>query len=423
MPFNIGLTGLNAAASGLDVTGNNIANVDTTGFKQSRAEFGDIFAHTFTTVSKTAIGQGVRVLSVSQLFSQGSIKLTGNGLDLAVNGEGFFVLKDTDDSVVYSRAGEYQVNREGYVVNNSGQRLQGYEPVDPNDTDTTFNVGTLSDIQLTTGEAQPKATTEINALVNLTSDAEPPVNPLAAGDIDPAPDQYNFSTSVTVYDSLGTPRMATTYFVKTPNQLEWEVFVGMEDDANPGQTTLISGPDTITFTSQGEVVTPAEITIQYPGPAPATFNNGANALDMTLDLAGSTQYGVKYSVNDLNQNGWTTGRLSGIDIDETGRVFARFTNGQSEILSQVALANFTNPQGLVQLGNNNWAETFAAGDPVYGAPMTGDLGGIEAGALEQSNVDLTEELVDLIVGQRNYQANAKTIQTADAITQTIINIR
>lgn len=480
MPFNIGVTGLNAAAADLKVTGNNIANVETTGFKESRAEFGDIFASTFANVSKTAIGQGARVLSVTQLFKQGNIELTGNGLDLAISGEGFFVLKDTDESRVFTRAGEFQVDREGYIVNNQGQKLQGYEPVDPEDTDTTFNVGTMTDIQLLTGDAKPQATTEVEALVNLRSDAELPETDWSSlGDPweNPSPTMYNFSTSVTVYDSLGTPRTATMYFVKPPDTgdddgdgntdepapLKWEVYVGMADasgnisSASPGSVdaagtetdgTGRNGSSVLTFSPEGELVeindqaiadTGEKLQLLYPNDgtdprAPEQFPNGAYAIGdtanpqaegrlATLDLNNSTQYGVKYSVNDMTQDGFTTGRLAGIDIDETGRVFARFTNGQSQILSQVALANFTNPQGLAQLGSNNWAETYAAGDPVYGAPATGDLGQIEAGSLETSNVDLAEELVDLITGQRNYQANAKTIQTADAITQTLINLR
>ena len=450
MPFNIGLTGLNAASADLNVTGNNIANVETTGFKESRAEFGDIFSSTFANVSKTAIGQGARVLSVTQLFKQGDIELTGNGLDLAISGEGFFVLKDTDGSRVFTRAGEYQVDRDGYIVNNQGQNLQGYEPFDRFDTDTAFNVGTMTDIQLITADAAPKATTEIEALVNLRSDAEPPdaawPTPIAPATTwaNPEPTMYNFSTSVTTYDSLGTPRTATMYFVK-PNQatgdpepLKWDVYVGMEADDGSGDIVQALDRRTMGFTNEGQIsYFGPHIAVGFPAPTttapfeqPFTFpdggdfaDNGAAQLTMDLNFDGTTQYGVKYSVNDLNQDGFTTGRLAGIDIDQTGRVFARFTNGQSEILSQVAMANFTNPQGLAQLGSNNWAETFAAGDPVYGAPATGNLGQIEAGALETSNVDLSEELVDLITGQRNYQANAKTIQTADAITQTLINIR
>lgn len=436
MPFNIGVTGLKAAAADLEVTGNNIANVETTGFKQSRAEFGDIFSSTFANVSKTAIGQGVRVLSVSQLFKQGNIELTGNGLDLANNGEGFFVLKNNDGSRVYSRAGEYQVDREGYIVTNMGQRLQGYNPVDPDDSDTTFNVGTMSDIQLVTGDAPPSATTEIEALVNLRSDADPPDNTTWNWSNIEA-NMYNFSTSVTVYDSLGTPRTATMYFTKpadasgNPVALEWDVRVGMPDasgNMTPAAGGAAGAATRLSFSREGELQTlggsavpPAKLAIRYPNTG--NLPNGANPIVATLDFDNSTQYGTRYSVNNLTQNGYTTGRLSAIDVDRTGRVFARFTNGQSRILSQLAMANFDNPQGLARLGSNNWAETFAAGDPIYGAPGTGDLGQIESGSLETSNVDLADELVDLITGQRNYQANAKTIQTADAITQTLINLR
>lgn len=431
MPFNIGLSGLNAASADLRVTGNNIANAGTTGFKNSRAEFGDVFSQSYATISKTAIGSGVRLLSVSQLFGQGTIEFTQNGLDLAINGEGFFVLKDTDGSRVYSRAGEFQVDRDGYLVNNTGQNLQGFSPIDTGDINTEFNTGELNDIQIVTGDSPPQATSDIEALVNLRSDAEPP--PIEFewpedGETRPDPDMYNFSTSVTLYDSLGTPRTLTMYFVRGEDPLEWEMYAGMENTDGVMENASEEEPNTLTFDANGvlvdvngEEIPGGTILIDFPG---GEFeDNGALQMNAALDFRGTTQYGEAYSVNELTQNGYTTGRLAGVDIDESGVVFARFTNGQSQVLAQLALGNFTNPQGLTQLGDNNWAEAFAAGDPLFGAPATGDLGQIQSGGLESSNVDLAGELVNLITAQRNFQANAQTIQTADAITQTIINIR
>ncbi|WP_018140943.1 flagellar hook protein FlgE [Thioalkalivibrio sp. ALJ7] len=410
MPFNIGLSGLNAAQADLQTTGNNVSNSGTTGFKRSRAEFGDVFAQSFGGISQTAIGSGTRLHAVTQQFSQGRTEFTENGLDLAIQGEGFFVLND-QGTRAYTRAGAFQVSRDGFLENSQGQQLQGYPPQDANSSDPNFNTGQLEDIRLQTGAAPPRATTSVEALLNLRSDAEePPVAPFDLGD----PDTYNFSTSLTVYDSLGTSRDASIYFVKGANELEWTAHVAVDGEAYDSFD--------LTFDGSGALDTvlpdPAEVTV----PA-GTFGNGAEELVFEMDFAGTTQYGGDFAVNDLGQDGFASGRLTGVDIDDSGVVFARFTNGQSTVLGQVAMANFTNPQGLEQLGDNNWAETFAAGEPVFAAPGTGNLGTIQAGALEASNVDIAQELVKLITAQRNFQANAQTISTADQVTQTIINIR
>ncbi|WP_018878982.1 flagellar hook protein FlgE [Thioalkalivibrio sp. ALE9] len=410
MPFNIGLSGLNAAQADLQTTGNNVSNSGTTGFKRSRAEFGDVFAQSFGGISQTAIGSGTRLQAVTQQFSQGRTEFTENGLDLAINGEGFFVLND-QGSTVYTRAGEFQVNRDGFLVNNQGQQLQGYPPQDPNTADPNFNTGQLEDIRLQTGAAPPRATTSVEALLNLRSDAEePPVAPFDLTD----PETYNFSTSLTLYDSLGTSRDASIYFVKGANDLEWTAHVGVDGQEYESFDLTFDGSGALADVQPD----PAQVTVPS-----ADLGNGAEDLVFEMDFGGTTQYGGDFAVNDLNQDGFASGRLTGVDIDDSGVVFARFTNGQSTVLGQVAMANFTNPQGLEQLGNNNWAETFAAGEPVFAAPGTGNLGTIQAGALEASNVDIAQELVNLITAQRNFQANAQTISTADQVTQTIINIR
>ncbi|WP_038050828.1 flagellar hook protein FlgE [Thioalkalivibrio sp. ALJ1] len=410
MPFNIGLSGLNAAQADLQTTGNNVSNSGTTGFKRSRAEFGDVFAQSFGGISQTAIGSGTRLHAVTQQFSQGRTEFTENGLDLAIQGEGFFVLND-QGTRAYTRAGAFQVSRDGFLENSQGQQLQGYPPQDANSSDPNFNTGQLEDIRLQTGAAPPRATTSVEALLNLQSDAEePPVTPFDLGD----PDTYNFSTSLTVYDSLGTSRDASIYFVKGADDLEWTAHVAVDGEAYNAFDLTFDGSGALDTV----VPDPAEVTV----PA-GTFGNGAEELVFEMDFAGTTQYGGDFSVNDLGQDGFASGRLTGVDIDDSGVVFARFTNGQSTVLGQVAMANFTNPQGLEQLGDNNWAETFAAGEPVFAAPGTGNLGTIQAGALEASNVDIAQELVKLITAQRNFQANAQTISTADQVTQTIINIR
>ncbi|WP_018139144.1 MULTISPECIES: flagellar hook protein FlgE [unclassified Thioalkalivibrio] len=408
MPFNIGLSGLNSAQADLQTTGNNVSNAGTTGFKRSRAEFGDVFAQSFGGVSQTATGGGSRLMAVTQQFSQGRTEFTENGLDLAIDGEGFFVMNDGGNRV-YTRAGEFQVNRDGNLVNNQGQQLQGYPPINPGSTDTDFNTGQLGDLRLQTGASAPQATSDIEALVNLQSDA--PILDPGEFEFDD-PDSYNYSTSLTVYDSLGTSRDARIYFVKS-DEREWTAFMSVD-----GEPINEEEGFELSFDASGQL----DGNTEFPF-STEDFTNGAEGLDGTIDFAGTTQFGGDFAVNDLGQDGFASGRLTGVDIDSSGVVFARFTNGQSSVLGQVALANFTNPQGLEQLGNNNWAETFAAGDPVFASPGTGNLGEIQAGALEASNVDIAQELVNLITAQRNFQANAQTISTADQVTQTIINIR
>ncbi|WP_020146205.1 flagellar hook protein FlgE [Thioalkalivibrio sp. ALJ15] len=421
MPFNIGLSGLNSAQADLQTTGNNVSNAGTTGFKRSRAEFGDVFAQSFGGVSQTATGGGSRLMAVTQQFTQGRTEFTENGLDLAIDGEGFFMVSDQGGNY-YTRAGEFQVDRDGYLVNNQGQRLQGFEPDDPGSTDTGFG-SAADDIRLQTGASAPQATSDIEALVNLQSDA--PILDPDAFDFDD-PDSYNYSTSLTVYDSLGAARDAQIYFVKTADG-EWNSYVrvsdGVDDQGDPRYLEILDADDNpdpfpLVFDGSGQLTSDSEEIFNFEG-----LSNGADDLSIAVDFAGTTQYGGDFSVNDLGQNGFASGRLTGVDIDSSGAVFARFTNGQSAVLGQVAMARFNNPQGLEQLGNNLWAETFAAGDRTLGAPGTSNLGEIQAGALEASNVDIAQELVNLITAQRNFQANAQTISTADQVTQTIINIR
>jgi flagellar hook protein FlgE len=394
------LSGLNAASSDLSVTANNIANANTTGFKASRAEFSDVFA-----VGAQNIGNGVAMSSVTQEFSQGGVDFTDRGLDLAISGEGFFTVSDRG-VVSYTRAGSFGVDRDGYVVNSQSQRLQIF----PIANNGTFNTGTLSDLRLATADSPPQATTTTEFGINLPANASVPSVPV----FDPAnASSYNHSTAVTIYDSLGASHTATAYFVKTATANQWDARFYVDG-------TAVGGANTLTYSNLGVLTTPVGGAITLPGYAPP---NGAAAIDLTADLLTSTQYGSQFGVNLLSQDGFASGRLSSIDVDGNGVIFARFTNGRSEPLGQVALSNFANPQGLRQLGDTSWSETFTSGDAVRGSPGTGSLGLIQSGALESSNVDLTEQLVNMITAQRNFQANAQMISTADQVTQTIINIR
>jgi flagellar hook protein FlgE len=400
MPFAVALSGLNAASSDLSVTANNIANANTTGFKASRAEFSDVFA-----VGAQNIGNGVAMSSVTQEFSQGGVDFTDRGLDLAISGEGFFTVSDRG-VVSYTRAGSFGVDRDGYVVNSQSQRLQIF----PIANNGTFNTGTLSDLRLATADSPPQATTTTEFGINLPANASVPTVPV----FDPTnASSYNHSTAVTIYDSLGAPHTQTAYFIKTalPNQWEARFYI---------DGTAVGGANAMTYSNLGVLTVPVGGGIVLPAYAPT---NGSAPITITANLLNSTQYGGQFGVNLLSQDGFASGRLSSIDVDPNGVIFARFTNGRSVPLGQVALSNFANTQGLRQLGDTSWAESFVSGDAVRGSAGTGSFGLIQAGALESSNVDLTEQLVNMITAQRNFQANAQMISTADQVTQTIINIR
>ena len=406
MSFRISLSGMNAANSDLNVTSNNIANANTTGFKQSRAEFGDVFPVSAYGLSRNTIGAGVRLNQVAQQFDQGNVEFTGKALDLAISGQGFFTLSNQGSSV-YSRAGNFGADRDGYVVNPSGHRLQVYLP---NASGQGFDTGRMSDLQLATGDSPPRATGDVQLGSNLPADAAPPtIAPFDSTD----PSSYNHTTSLTVYDSLGAPHTQSLYFVKTANPTEWQVHTEIDGNAVGAATTL-------QYSDTGALASPNPGQFTLPAYDPG---NGAAPLDVTVDLGDSTQYGESFGVSELVQDGHATGRLTGIEVSSTGVVSARYTNGVSNALGQVAMTNFANPQGLQPLGDNGWAETFESGQPRRGAAGNSEFGLVQGGALEASNVDLTAQLVNMITAQRNFQANAQMISTQDQITQTVINIR
>jgi len=654
MGFNTGLSGLRAASVDLDVTGNNIANASTVGFKGSKAQFGDLYASGFLSAGTNPIGDGVRVQDVKQSFGQGNISFTDNGLDMAIAGDGFFILNNGGE-IRYSRAGQFGIDKGGFVTNNENMRVQGYTA----DEDGNLS-GIRGDLQIETDNLAPRRTTNLDSDLNLDSrepvlesrvtqldevsiagfagdefvisyadgrpsqrvvvpgtvtnedgtsrpitarevanqlnaidgvsssattnflfesdghsdgigdlesvlgdpdfafeldvdgqnvfstsgsttkqglvnainssnassvsaflvDAEDsngdPIQDIRiidnrgsdltlsygisgsltpydkVGDLDVFVDRsvqditsadpddpsstsvfatayddagapsvtnafnpldqrtYNHATSTTIYDSLGNSHELTQFFVKNPSPgdgvgvSEWSVYAQIDGE-------LVGGTDVSPFTARfdqdgalqsingdpnGEILIddwvpkdsngepngadgpPAEgEEVVTPIPEPPTTSA------FVVNLGGTTQYGAEFGVNDQQQNGYTTGRLSGLDVSDEGVLFARYTNGQSQALGQVALASFNNTNGLSPVGDTSWVETFESGQPIIGAPDTGTLGSIKASSVEESNVDLSAELVNLIIAQRNYQANAKTIETSDAVTQTIINLR
>lgn len=429
MSFNIGLSGMRAASKDLNVTGNNIANAGTAGFKQSRAEFSDVYAASMGG-GKTPVGSGVLLSNISQQFNQGNINYTQNALDLAINGNGFFQVSN-NGALSYTRAGYFGTDKAGNLVDNFGYNLQGYS-VDGNGN---IQTGQVSNLKIQTTSQEPKATTQVTQGFNLNSTNNEPVNT----PFDPAdPLSYNSSTSTNIYDQQGNPHVMTQYFVKTASN-EWDMHV-LVNGRNPQDPTNIdpaisTSPDTtsLVFSSSGALISPAAGSVTLGDWQPAvqnsdgtwSLNNAAPAggLDMTLDMRGSTQYASAFAVNSVSQDGYTTGELAGLEISETGEIFARYTNGQSKVQGQIILANFANVQGLSPVGKTQWVQSFESGEPVRNPPGSGTLGALQAGALEDSNVELSDQLVNLIVAQRNYQANAKTIETESAITQTIINLR
>jgi flagellar hook protein FlgE len=405
MSFNIALTGLNAATQDLAVTSNNLANAQTVGFKSSRAEFGDIYAATNTGVSSTAVGNGVRVQEVAQQFSQGNVNTTGNSLDLAVNGNGFFTVSN-NGALSYTRDGQFQLNSAGQVVTASGAALQVYAPLPTGG----FNTGGLSNLTLTTNESAPQATTTASITATLPANATPPTT----ATFSPSdPSSYTNTTSLTVYDTLGAAHTQSLYFIKGATPNNWTVQTYIDGNAVGTQQAL-------SYSSSGVLTTPANGQIALPPYTPAT---GAANMNITLNVSGTQQTGNTFAVTAVQQNGFTVGTLTGINIDNTGVVQATFTNGRSVALGQIAMANFANPQGLQQMGNASWSQTTASGAVVQGVAGGSGFGTIQSGALEQSNVDTTSALVQMITAQRDFQANAQMIQTDDQITQTVINIR
>lgn len=666
MTFNTAISGLRAASDILQVTGNNIANASTAGFKASRAEFSDVYATSVLGTGGNSIGSGVRLSDVSQQFTQGNTSFTSNSLDMAVNGNGFFILSDAG-AMSYGRNGAFHLDNEGFLVDSSGREIQGFLASDSGEIS-----GNLSTLQIVTDNLSPRQTTNVDSMLNLNAELVPPTvrgtttaatgtaintpvlgstfaggngypvetftftdvngvntvlstnandsasdvaslfstiegvtvassnavtvdmgtaaqvaantmqvnlngvsfpagstpqqiaiainnetnnllqgitanftgavpgtgltisansgvdlsftingggtandvftmtgdggslalgagagiqgviggkvdltldegitmtsgdlinstaspnagslltdpvvqTPYVANQFDPSnPDTYNDATSLNVFDSLGNAHIMSMYFVKESTINTWSMYVQIDDqdvgDPNPAlpspqnvlptraQFSLVFNTDgSLNETASDEVFisnwTPLNQDGVYNGSQRGlTVANGGvlpipeppNSSNFLIDLDGTTQFGSPFSVNAVSQNGFTTGRLSGLDVNSEGIIFARYTNGQAQVLGQVALANFNNTQGLQPLGDTLWGETFESGQAIIGTPGSAALGVVQAGALEESNVDLSQELVQLIIAQRNFQANAKTIQTADTVTQTIINLR
>lgn len=413
MGYQQGLSGLAASSNSLDVIGNNIANASTVGFKQSTAQFADVYANTIATSVGTQIGIGTQLSTVQQNFSEGTITTTGVALNVAINGSGFFQMSN-NGTITYSRNGVFQKDKNGFITNAQGLNVMGFAA----NANGVVNTAQTVPIQVPTTNIPPVATQNITAQLNLNAqDAVPtvtPFNPATRG-------SYNTSTSIQVFDSLGGSQQVNMYFVKSGAN-QWNVFAG-------SATGAISQVGTVNFSTSGNLVAPTTPTAPAtsPGTGQLSFaipntDGSATPQTLTLNLSGTTQFGSADGVNNLSQDGFASGQLANFSVGADGTLTGNYSNGQTQTLGQIVLANFNNPNGLQNLGGNEFGQTAASGVPQISAPGTTNHGTLTGGALEQSNVDLTNQLVDLITAQRNYQANAQTIKTQQTVDQATINL-
>jgi flagellar hook protein FlgE len=438
MAFQQALSGLNTAAKAIDSTSHNIANSSTVGYKASVAHFADVYAASLTGAGASQVGIGVNLASVQQQFTQGNITSTNNPLDISINGAGFFRM-DQNGATTFARNGQFHLDKNGFIVNDQGLRLTGYAA-----QSGIIVPSTPQPLQISASDLAPQATglnmssafNGIKANLNLDSRETVPasawVDGNAAGNttaFTPDPGTYNYSTALSIYDTLGNPHTMTFYFRKTANAGEWEVYSNVDGTTNRNVTAAGGPIGTLTFDSTGQISggNPMNVTVNMLGVMQSQgqpAGNGAQATQtFDVDFVGSTQFGSAFGTNRLEQDGYAAGNLVGLSVGSDGIIQGRYSNGQTFAQGQVVLANFTNPNGLQALGNNQWSETSDSGPALVGAPGTSSLGALSSSTVEESNVDLTAELVNLITQQRNYQANAQSIKTQDQVLQTLVNLR
>jgi len=454
MGFATALSGLAAAQADLQVIGNNIANANTVGFKESRTEFADLLISS----SATAAGPGVRVAEVAQQFKDGNIESTNNNLDLAISGNGFFALGDESGATnvtAYTRNGAFQLTPEGYLTNDAGFFLMGGGPRGTKVSDG-FTTGTPIALKVDTAQGKPSATTKVDLKVNLDSRLANPATAFTGYDSavssGPAIDTYNSSTTTTIFDSLGNTHTLTTYFVNASTAGAatslWNAYLyidgkGVNTNVTPSTldnpalgnpSDLVGTPVPMAFDSLGDMLSDTTGTTTGAGSADDFIISGlvinptaalsvpADPLTITLNPTNSTQFSADFGVNDVQQDGFASGNLTGISFDKTGVLAAKYSNGTSSPLGQVLLGRFTNNQGLSKLGNTTWQESSSSGTVVLDVAGGNNFGDIQASALEGSNTDIATQLVKMIVAQQAYQANAQTISTEDEIIQRILQL-
>ncbi len=397
------VSGLNTYGNALSVIGNNIANVGTVGYKSSRAEFADLVSASLAAgAGGEQVGLGVFLNDVQTNFSQGSLSNTGNTLDLAIDGNGFFQLRDNAGAQFYSRAGEFRVNNLGEVVDPSGRLLQGYQA-----SATGVITGAVGNVTLATTTVAPQATSKANVQANLNSATTPPA---VAFDVTDAT-TYNFSTGMTTYDSLGAQHQLRMYFVQTATANTWNLYSQVDGGAATAQTDL-------TFNTNGVLTAGGAQTFSLP-----ITGGAATPQSVAMDFSAMTQYGAASNLTNQTQDGFSAGSFQSLSVDPQGQVVAQFSNGQTRVLAQIVLDRFTNPNGLIHSGDNTFAESTESGAPLAGTPTNNGLGRLVAGSVEQSNVDLGKEFVDMIVTQRAFEANSKAITTSDEMLQVLVNLK
>lgn len=449
MSFQTGLSGLSGASKSLDVIGNNIANANTVAFKSSRNEFSELVASSLGAGGGRGAGIGTSSATISQQFTQGNVNITGNNLDVAINGGGFFQVTKVDGSTAFTRDGQFKLDKVGNLVTNTGANLMRYQ-MDP---ETGLKAGeTLEKATIPTGAPIPaKQTSSITAEFNLDARAK-----IAATAIPPTP-IGTYGTSISAFDAQGVALPVNLYFSRlapgtapvaatTPPSDLWGIYdKTLDTSVTPAVAPTpigfvafdATGKLSAAYNAAGVATTGVATTATTP-PNPITaLGLGQIELPLTsasttvgaltpvpiLDLSSVTQYGTAFNVSNLTQNGYTAGELTSLNIEPTGVITTRYSNGQSKAFGQIALANFRNVQGLAPIGGGEYIETATSGQAVKGSPGVGKFGELRAGAVEESNVDLTAELVNMMTAQRNYQASAQTIKTQDQVLSTLVNLR
>lgn len=454
MAFQQGLSGLNAASKTMETIGNNVANAGTVGFKKSQAQFADVYASSLIGSGASPIGIGTKLARVSQQFTQANITGTNNPLDMAINGDGFFVMTAPDGATRFTRNGQFLLNKNGNIESASGGVLNGYSV----DSNGNISNGKPGPLVISNKALAPTPTSKYDVNLNLDSGKQP-----IAAAFDPSdPTTYSNQTSVGIYDSLGNSHVLSTFYVNRgavpgPGN-SWDVYATIDgtgvDLADPSGTLAaanasvppVMGTDPVTGNpivvsgfgdangnpvnginipfSQGGLPALAGGAAIPPVSANLVLTNGANTPQaVKINFSGTTQYALEFGVRDQKQNGYTAGNLVSFNLSPDGKIVGSYTNGQTSVLGQVALGRFKNPNGLMSVGDNEWSETSLSDSAIVDKPGTSGLGVVQSSAVEESNVDLTAELVSMITAQRIYQANAQTIKTEDQIMQTLVNLR
>ena len=427
--MNSGVSGLLAEQQALGVVGDNIANVNTVGYKAERAIFEDVLGHSILAGTSSGLpGAGVAIGAIKQDYTQGSLNTTGISTDVALSGDGFFVVNGSVDGVsgnFYTRAGQFTLNKDGYLVNPDGLQVQGYA----SNGDGTF-AASLTSIQAPTSSIQPRATQNVAVTANLNADDTTPADAWGAANTTFSQDS-NYSTTTTVYDSLGTAHTLDMYFRNDgAGNWDWHAVIDGTDTNQTGTLTFgqngvmtAGSPSTIAYTlpvnANGQ--TPAALNMALNFGTPSTTVD-ANGLPVAVPGA-TTQFASPDSVSSQSQDGYTSGDFSGISIDGQGVVTGLYTNGQKLAIADMGIAKFRSNDGLGRAGQSLWIDTRESGPAAMGTAASGGRGSVSAGSTESSNVDLASEFVSMIQHQRSFTANSKTITTADEMLQDLINLK